>query len=80
MGLINYVQGNMRLLPCRAGTENFFIDPRGNVLPCNGMDMGNLHDYDNFSSLWNSDRAASQTLGRRVSKELLDGRYCRPQS
>ena len=65
MGLINYVQGNKRLIPCRAGTENFFIDPWGNVLPCNGMekgkwyaDMGNLHDYDNFSSLWNSDKAA----------------------
>lgn len=65
MGLINYVQGNKRLLPCRAGTENFFIDPRGNVLPCNGMemdkwyaDMGNLHDHDDFSSLWNSEKAA----------------------
>ena len=64
MGLINYVQGNKRLLPCRAGTENFFIDPWGNVLPCNGMekdkwyaDMGNLHDYDDFSSLWSSEKA-----------------------
>lgn len=64
MGLINYVQGKNRLLPCEAGSENFFVDPWGNVLPCNGMEdqkwfesMGNLHDVDEFTSLWTSDQA-----------------------
>jgi len=73
MGLINYVQGNKRLLPCHAGTENFFLDPWGSVLPCNGMEeqkwyeaMGNLHAVDDFASLWNSDRA--QQVRRAVSK------------
>jgi radical SAM protein with 4Fe4S-binding SPASM domain len=52
------------MLPCEAGSENFFIDPRGNVLPCNGMEhscwfdtMGNLHDVDSFDEIWNSEQA-----------------------
>lgn len=64
MGLINYIEGNRRMLPCEAGTVNFFIDPWGEVYPCNGMEekywkasMGNIHDYDDFSMLWNSPQA-----------------------
>ncbi len=64
LGLINYVRGGRRLLPCEAGTENFFIDPYGEVLPCNGMEekfwfesMGNLHDVDDFMEIWNSEKA-----------------------
>lgn len=64
MGLINYIRGGKRMLPCEAGCENFFIDPRGEVLPCNGMEekywfqsMGNLHDADDFMLIWNSPRA-----------------------
>ncbi|MCK5617552.1 radical SAM protein [Candidatus Pacearchaeota archaeon] len=49
-GLINYLHKKKRLLPCEMGSENFgfFIDPTGNVLPCNGMDepmsFGNIKD------------------------------------
>ncbi len=64
VGLINYVRGNRRLLPCEAGTANFFIDPYGEVLPCNGMEekywfksMGNLNDVADFMEIWNSDQA-----------------------
>lgn len=64
MGLINYIEGNKRLLPCEAGTVNFFIDPFGEVYPCNGMEesnwkksMGNINNYDSFEKLWNSDKA-----------------------
>lgn len=64
LGLINYVKGGRRMLPCEAGTENFFIDPYGNVLPCNGMEescwfdtMGNLHDVEDFMTLWTGARA-----------------------
>ena len=64
LGLINYIKGGRRMLPCEAGSENFFIDPYGNVLPCNGMEpscwyetMGNLHDVATFDEIWNSDRA-----------------------
>lgn len=65
LGLINYVKGGRRMLPCEAGTENFFVDPWGNVLPCNGMEkscwfdtMGNLHDVPDFMDIWNSEKAA----------------------
>ena len=30
-GLINYVKGQPRLLPCEAGLVNFFVDPYGDV-------------------------------------------------
>jgi radical SAM protein with 4Fe4S-binding SPASM domain len=66
LGLINYINGGRRMLPCEAGTENFFIDPFGEVLPCNGMEtkfwyasMGNLHNYEDFMLLWNSEQARS---------------------
>ncbi|GFO60315.1 hypothetical protein GMST_26400 [Geomonas silvestris] len=65
LGLINYIRGGRRMLPCEAGTENFFIDPYGEVLPCNGMEdkywfqsMGNLHAVDDFMDLWRSKTAA----------------------
>lgn len=64
LGLINYIQGGRRMLPCEAGSENFFIDPFGNVLPCNGMEescwydtMGNLNEVDDFMEIWNSEKA-----------------------
>lgn len=65
LGLINYIKGGRRMLPCEAGSENFFIDPWGNVLPCNGMEetcwydtMGNLNDVTDFMEIWNSPKAA----------------------
>ena len=64
MGLINYIEGNRRMLPCEAGTVNFFIDPWGEVYPCNGMEdkywkgsMGNIHKCKDFETLWNSEQA-----------------------
>jgi Fe-coproporphyrin III synthase len=61
MGLANKVRGRGRLLPCRAGTSMFFLDPFGNVVPCNGSDepmiMGNLHK-EGFEAIWNGPAAA----------------------
>ncbi|NTU69745.1 radical SAM protein [bacterium] len=64
VGLINYINDGKRMLPCEAGNENFFIDPKGEVLPCNGMEnkywyksMGNLHDVDKFEEIWWSQNA-----------------------
>lgn len=60
-GLINYIYGNPRLLPCEMGTNGFFLDPYGDVLPCNGstekMSMGNLHDKA-WEEIWQSRQAA----------------------
>jgi MoaA/NifB/PqqE/SkfB family radical SAM enzyme len=59
-GLVNYVKGNKRLLPCEAGTENFFLTPAGDVVPCNGSDepwvLGNLNEQD-WNDIWNGPRA-----------------------
>lgn len=64
-GLINYIEGNRRMLPCEAGLVNFFVDPYGEVYPCNGLEerfwkesMGNIHNVNNFNDLWQSEQAA----------------------
>jgi len=55
MGLANKVRGNPRPLPCEVGTDMFFMDPYGNIMPCNGSDepmiMGNLHEKE-FNDIW----------------------------
>jgi len=63
MGLINYIEGNRRMLPCEAGTANFFIDPHGEVYPCNGLEskywkesMGNIRNSP-FMEIWHSGQA-----------------------
>ena len=57
-GLINYIKGNPRLLPCEMGFDSFFLDPYGRVLPCNVMEesMGNLKEKT-FNEIWSSERA-----------------------
>ena len=60
-GLINYIYDNPRLLPCGMGSNAFFLDPYGDVIPCNGMDekmtMGNLNEKT-WEEIWNSSQAA----------------------
>lgn len=65
LGLINYINNGRRMLPCEAGSENFFVDPFGNILPCNGMEeqcwfdtMGNLNEAASFDEIWNSAKAS----------------------
>ncbi len=62
-GIIQQIRGGARLLPCAAGTDVFFLDPGGEIYPCNGMErdiwqesMGNLYEQE-FASLWDSPRA-----------------------
>lgn len=59
-GLINYIYNNKRYLPCDMGTNGFFVDPFGSVLPCNGstekMSMGNLNNQT-WEEIWNSEKA-----------------------
>lgn len=59
-GLINYIYGQERLLPCDMAFDTFFIDPYGDVMPCNGTKekqvMGNLNEQS-WNELWNSDQA-----------------------
>lgn len=59
-GLINYIYGRTRLLPCDMSFDTFFIDPYGDVMPCNGTKdkevMGNLN-RQTWDELWNSSEA-----------------------
>ena len=57
-GLLNYAYGKKRLLPCEVGTDLFFIDPFGEVMACNAMDMsmGNIKKMP-FEKIWNSEQA-----------------------
>lgn len=64
LGLINYIRGGKRMLPCEAGAANFFIEPYGDVYPCNGLEdrywkesMGNIREVSSFDELWFSKQA-----------------------
>ena len=66
-GLINYIYAQKRLLPCDMSFDTFFIDPYGDVMPCNGTKekevMGNLNQQS-WEELWNSEQA--EVVRRRV--------------
>ena len=71
MGFINYISGAKRLIPCESGTTNFFINPTGEVYPCNGIEehcrigsMGNTKEQP-FDLIWHSERA--DEVRRRVA-------------
>ena len=57
-GLLNYIKGNPRLLPCEMGRDAFFLDPLGEILPCNviNQSMGNLKEKS-FNEIWNGPEA-----------------------
>lgn len=59
-GLINYIFSQKRLLPCDMSFDTFFVDPFGDVMPCNGTKnkevMGNIN-RQSWDELWNSDAA-----------------------
>ncbi|MDR0979385.1 MAG: radical SAM protein [Lachnospiraceae bacterium] len=59
-GLINYIYEQPRLLPCEMADDAFFVDPYGDVMPCNGLkdklSMGNLND-NTWDEIWNSKQA-----------------------
>jgi len=64
LGLIGYINGERRMLPCEAGSVNFFVDPYGEIYPCNGLEdkywkesMGNIRSGESFDTLWKSRQA-----------------------
>lgn len=56
-GLLNYAAGKPRLLRCPAVNKLIFIDPLGNLMPCNGMEfpIGNLKQ-SSFEEIWRSSK------------------------
>ncbi len=64
LGLVRYIHGMPRMLPCEAGIANFFVFPYGDVYPCNGLEdrfwrkkFGNIRDVKTFEDLWHSEVA-----------------------
>lgn len=57
-GLADHVAGRTRRLDCTAGSDIFFLDPSGEVYPCNGRDwgMGNLN-HSTFDEIWHGPEA-----------------------
>jgi radical SAM protein with 4Fe4S-binding SPASM domain len=57
-GLADYLRDGRRMLPCLAGDATLFIDPTGEVYPCNvlGLSMGNIRDRA-FNELWSAEKA-----------------------
>jgi len=66
-GLINYIFSQKRPLPCDMSFDTFFIDPYGDVMPCNGTKekevMGNLNSQS-WDELWNS--AEAEAVRKKV--------------
>jgi len=54
-GKVHHMNGKMRNLKCTMGTESFFVDPFGDVRPCNAMDypFGNIRQ-NAFQEIWTS--------------------------
>jgi MoaA/NifB/PqqE/SkfB family radical SAM enzyme len=57
-GIINYIKGNKRLMPCEMGRDIFLVDTYGEVKACNVLDMsmGNIKQQS-FDEIWNSKKA-----------------------
>jgi len=59
-GILEYIQGKSRPIPCGAATELFFLDPFGRILACNGSErpwiMGDLREKT-FGEIWHSEAA-----------------------
>ena len=68
-GLISYIYSQKRLLPCDMSFDTFFIDPYGDVMPCNGTAekqvLGNLNHQD-WDTLWHSPEA--ETVRNQVRR------------
>ena len=68
-GLINFIREQERFLPCEAGTENFFVTPTGDIVPCNGSEnpwvFGNIREHS-FDEIWNSEQA------QKIRKQIME--------
>lgn len=70
INILHHLDGRDNILAsCCAGTDLFFLDPWGNILPCNGTDekwiMGNLTEKS-FTEIWDSPNA--EQIRNKVKK------------
>ncbi len=73
-GLLRYMQGEARTIPCGAASDTFFVSPWGEILACNGSPepwvMGNLRTQS-FEEIWQSPQAEAAREKVRQCR-----RYC----
>ena len=57
-GIIDHMYGRQRAMKCTMATDSFYIDPYGNVRPCNVIDLpfGNIREKT-FQEIWKSPEA-----------------------
>ena len=69
-GMIDHLHGRQRALKCTMAKDSFFIDPFGDVRPCNVMDFpfGNIREKS-FMRIWTSPEAAE-------ARNRVDGCTC----
>ncbi len=72
-GIMNYIYEGKRFLKCEMGTESCFLDPHGDILACNGMDvkisMGNIKEKT-FNEIWDSEQADKvRDIVRKCNKQ-----------
>ena len=62
-GIMEHMHGGRRELKCTMASDAFFIDPYGDIRPCNVMDysFGNIKQKS-FIDIWNSPAAAEARL------------------
>lgn len=66
-GIIDHMYGRQRELPCTMAGDSFYVDPYGDVRPCNVMDLpfGNIKEKS-FAGIWQSPEA--EEARKRVSR------------
>ena len=86
-GLVNYIYGQKRLLPCDMSFDTFFIDPYGDVMPCNGTKdkevMGNLNlakgNYaqaeQDFADIYSNSAALAQIMNKNYATADITLKY-----
>jgi len=64
-GLGKFILKQKRVLPCKAASDFFFLDPQGNVYPCPVFNsvIGNIQEK-NFKEIWQS--AKAEEIRRKV--------------
>jgi MoaA/NifB/PqqE/SkfB family radical SAM enzyme len=66
-GIIDHMYGEQRVMKCTMATDSFYVDPSGNVRPCNVMDFpfGSIREAS-FQQIWTSVKA--QEARRKVEE------------
>ena len=80
-GLINYIYGQKRLLPCDMSFDTFFIDPYGDVMPCNGTKDKEVIPYARIyctigKSVCTREKARSGYFYYKKSEETFNSVLC----